>query len=200
MKSLKQIKWDLLVKKYSQVGDALGKGIDSGILETVVALNALGINTRQSCEGHMKYGVASPWVDVENSDQKKIKLGLDEAEKVYRMAEELEKTKGIRDPEVRKLYDKYHDIRNKVVIINLRVVKKLMGLLEGFYCERFVAFDRGLYIRTFGDGGGRLSSKGEVIQAVRSRGLKLIKLREYQEEMKDFTQFLRDRYFGEDTK
>jgi hypothetical protein len=57
-----------------------------------------------------------------------------------------------------------------------------------------------LYIRTFGDGGGRLSSKGEVIQAVRSRGLKLIKLREYQEEMKDFTQFLRDRYFGEDTK
>jgi hypothetical protein len=156
MKSLKQIKWDLLVKKYSQVGDALGKGIDSGILETVVALNALGINTRQSCEGHMKYGVASPWVDVENSDQKKIKLGLDEAEKVYRMAEELEKTKGIRDPEVRKLYDKYHDIRNKVVIINLRVVKKLMGLLEGFYCERFVAFDRGLYIRTFGDGGGRL--------------------------------------------
>jgi len=56
MNNEKRKKWGLLAKKFSSTGDKLGKGIDKKILETVMALNALGINTDQSCEGHLKWG------------------------------------------------------------------------------------------------------------------------------------------------
>jgi len=47
------------------VTDGLGKEIDQGIFDTVVALNVLGIPTRQSCEGHLEWGTGAPWVDIQ---------------------------------------------------------------------------------------------------------------------------------------
>lgn len=38
---------------FSQIGDALGKGIEPGILEQVTYLSLLGFTTTSSCEGHV---------------------------------------------------------------------------------------------------------------------------------------------------
>jgi hypothetical protein len=44
--------------------DALGMPVDTGIVETVVALNLLGFQTLQSCEGHLDHGTPYPWVTL----------------------------------------------------------------------------------------------------------------------------------------
>ncbi len=44
--------------------DALGKRLDEGIKEPVVALRAFGIPTNQSCEGHLDHGNPYPWVQI----------------------------------------------------------------------------------------------------------------------------------------
>jgi hypothetical protein len=45
--------------------DGLGRPIDEGILETVVALNLLGFRSTASCEGHLEHGKPFPWIDFE---------------------------------------------------------------------------------------------------------------------------------------
>lgn len=47
-----------------QTKDLLGKGIEDGIIDTIVGLWANGITTHGSCEGHVKWGRRYPWVDV----------------------------------------------------------------------------------------------------------------------------------------
>lgn len=56
--------WQDMAKQFSRVTDRLGKRIDKGIFETVVALNVLGIQTVGSCEGHIDWGMPHPWVDI----------------------------------------------------------------------------------------------------------------------------------------
>ena len=53
MENKKKSEWDRLSKELSSTTDKLGKPIDKGIIETVIALNALGFKTKMSCEGHI---------------------------------------------------------------------------------------------------------------------------------------------------
>jgi len=55
--------WDEMAKEVDTWVDGIGKRIDEGIKETVIGLNALGVTTRQSCEGHLDWGHPYPWVD-----------------------------------------------------------------------------------------------------------------------------------------
>lgn len=65
-----QKKWAELEDRFRHETDGLDKGIEPGILDVVVGLNALGINTYQSCEGHLKKASRiSPWVEVEVANQ-----------------------------------------------------------------------------------------------------------------------------------
>lgn len=48
--------------------DKLGTPLDPGIEETVIALNLLGLETVQSCEGHLDHGCPYPWVTVINQE------------------------------------------------------------------------------------------------------------------------------------
>lgn len=66
--------WDTMAERFLQVTDKLGKKIDSGIFDTVVTLNVLGVSTVQSCEGHMGWGVPYPWVSIETSLEQKFRL------------------------------------------------------------------------------------------------------------------------------
>lgn len=52
-------------KKFKNVGDRLGLGIDKNIFRSVVILNTLGYKTRQSCEGHLGKYVTKPWIEIE---------------------------------------------------------------------------------------------------------------------------------------
>lgn len=56
----------------SNLTDKLGMPIDSGIFETVVVLNLLGLQTFQSCEGHMDHGCPYPWVMVIDNERSRI--------------------------------------------------------------------------------------------------------------------------------
>lgn len=61
----KEILWKQMTTELSQITDNKGLGIDKGIMNTVVALSVHGINTRQSCEGHLENGTGAPWIDIE---------------------------------------------------------------------------------------------------------------------------------------
>ena len=60
--------WQEAAVYFEKVTDRLGRPIDVGIFDTVVALNVLGIPTLQSCEGHLTHGLPYPWVDIEVID------------------------------------------------------------------------------------------------------------------------------------
>src|SRR5260221_6862287 len=62
--------WRDLTVRISGIADKLGMPIDAGIRETVIALNALGFTTRQSCESHLDHGTGAPWVDVISTSTK----------------------------------------------------------------------------------------------------------------------------------
>jgi hypothetical protein len=57
--------WASEVAKTRQITDGLGKTIDRGIEDTVTALRLMGFQTSGSCEGHVDWGCATPWVDVD---------------------------------------------------------------------------------------------------------------------------------------
>src|SRR5689334_14553390 len=61
----KQQEWEQIAARFYTATDKIGMRIDSGILETVIALNVLGIETSASCEGHLDHGVGAPWIDIE---------------------------------------------------------------------------------------------------------------------------------------
>jgi len=61
--------WSAVNQGMDDVGDALGKKIDSEIRKTVVALNVIGLPPKMSCEGHLYWGCPHPWVDIEWPDE-----------------------------------------------------------------------------------------------------------------------------------
>ena len=64
-KGEKQRRWDEVAERIDRTVDRLGKHIDAGIKEGVVALNVLDINTHSSCEGHLERGIAAPYIDID---------------------------------------------------------------------------------------------------------------------------------------
>src|SRR4051812_12906321 len=61
----KRVQWRETEMELSKVTDKLGTKIETGILPTVVALNILGINTFNSCEGHLDKGLGTPTISIE---------------------------------------------------------------------------------------------------------------------------------------
>ena len=64
----KEQRWREVTAKVLQITDKLGQKVDEGIVEAVVALNALGIATFMSCEGHLDHGIAAPWADFDTKE------------------------------------------------------------------------------------------------------------------------------------
>ncbi len=65
----RQMQLDTYAKEAHEVKDRLGKTLDAGILDTVIALRACDIPTTQSCEGHIDHGHPAPWVHVRAPDE-----------------------------------------------------------------------------------------------------------------------------------
>jgi hypothetical protein len=53
--------------------------IEAGIMPIVAAMNAWGIETSQSCEGHLDWGAPAPWVMFKRANAGKMQRLLDEA-------------------------------------------------------------------------------------------------------------------------
>lgn len=52
--------------------DSLGAPIDAGIVELVVVLNLRGLQTFQSCEGHLDHGSPYPWITLVDRERSRL--------------------------------------------------------------------------------------------------------------------------------
>ena len=71
-----------------------------------------------------------------------------------------------------------------------------MLLLEAFYQERIVPYDRRLVLSFLAHGRSRIQSQGAEFQETAPPEIKQQKLTEYQEEMHAFTAFLKERFLS----
>ena len=174
----KKRSWEEATNEFRRVTDRLGHEIDHGVLETVVALNVLGVNTVQSCEGHLDHGTGAPYIDVAAKDTLELEDRFYEMFGKEEMREEMERISG------------------EIARRNLTERAKLMELLGAFYDNRKAPYDRRLIVQSMGLGRSRIESQGADLQEIAPPAVKQQRLGEYQEEMRAFTTFLKQRYFS----
>lgn len=179
--------WQATAEQLSHTTDALGKGIDPGIFEAVVALNALGIPTVASCEGHLERAIAAPWIDVEPPEVLPLRQQL----------RELQDQEGVqRTPGATYLpSEAVTHLRQEIKARQLATRRQLLAALDAFYRDRWVPADRRLIITSREWlGRSRLECQGTDFQEVAEPATRQQKLVEYQQEMWAFTTHLRARY------
>jgi hypothetical protein len=170
--------WQALQKRFKRVVDNIGKHIDSDILDTVIAFNVAGIHTTASCEGHLDHRAAYPWIDIGHADADSLE------QEILQLL-----SAGKREhKETKQLQQKHR-------LLHLQEEQKLVALLEGFYQHHPFNYDRHLSIWRFPKGEARLQSHGAEYQQFRSAEEKALKLKEYQEEMQAFTDYLQQIHF-----
>jgi hypothetical protein len=189
----KERRWQEVYAHYSQMADKTGRGIDAGILETVVVLNLLGIETTASCEGHLERGQAAPWIDIE------ARSAQEETRQVIYLfthaRKELEK-KHLPEDEINALFAQAHQEQNRVRSIHLAQREKLMCCLTAFYQEHQAPYDHLLVVHPRDTTGrARMESHGASMVNEYDRKERQEKLVSYQQEMAAFTSFLKKKYF-----
>lgn len=148
------------------IADALGRPIDPGIRETVIALNALGMSTVASCEGHLDHGLAAPWIVV--GDPTAMPYAQQAA--------------GLLREGKREQAEESHMTAKRLNLAQRRV---LLDLLDAFYAGRTVAAARRLIINPAEWSGiARLISQGADLQEIATPEERAQKLAEYQDEMR----------------
>lgn len=184
----KERQWQRMAERYAQITDKLGKGIDAGIMETVIVLNLLGMPTRQSCEGHLEHGTCAPWIDV-------YAPGLDEEEQRFhammKHAQQQREQHLSSKEELQRLFAAAHQVRKEIKQQHSKVSQKAMAYLEAFYRTRAVPYDQQLVLRGFWLGSSRIESLGADFQEIVPLDLRQQKLQAYQQEMSAFTDFLK---------
>lgn len=194
-KENKDSNWRAMERYVNTIVDKLGLGIDEGINQAVIAMNVLNINTSQSCEGHIDRGIAAPWIDIQAKETEETKATYKKAIEAYSLAESRE-AEGAPDDELERLYNEYHRLMAEARRPTLEEYKKVMRFLTEFYIDRRVRFDKQLIIVDYKDM-GRLQSQGALTQEIEELDVRQQKLTEYQEEMRDFSTFLKKKYFTE---
>src|SRR5712691_8019638 len=97
-----QERWKQGIEHWECVTDRLGNPIDPGILEAVVALNLLSIQTTASCEGHLDSGHCYPWIDIGYYDEdQEIADDLKQWMALQDQASVMRKATGIEDHDLR---------------------------------------------------------------------------------------------------
>lgn len=209
----KNLKLEEIRHEVENIGDRLGRPIDEGIKETVVMFKASELPTSDSCEGHIARGLPVPYVEVSAPNQPEKRFigqneSFEKAARKYNMTIEEAKTSKIDEAyweavkecsqnEETEEYKKW----NKE---NEKLLAKGHNLLEEFYKERKVEPDVKLQIEE-GVGDFRIHNGGEDYQPVieherefseEEKKARAEKLKKYRPEMKEFTEFLRKKYYG----
>lgn len=177
-----------LRQKLQETTDRLGKKIDGKIFDTILYLNAHGFKTTGSCEGHLDYGLAYPWIDfssVDNEEREELDRVSDQLRKI------LDETNNDYDDEnVLKKKRQQDELINEIQRQNSAVAERLLILLSDFYQNRKVDIDARLIICDMVTD-FRLQPQGGMLQADREEDKKKIYLEKYQQEMSDLTDFLK---------
>ena len=184
----RKAQWDKMYARMSKMTDKLGRGIDAGIMDTVVVLNLLELPTTGSCEGHLDRASGAPWVHVGTNE------GDDEMKAYFHFMQEGKEAHEKGQPS-KHLFEQAHAKRRVVRQKQLIFRQKLVDYLDIFYTSRYVPYDIRLVIQDLGDGTSRLENQGANLQEIATAEIKQQKLREYQAEMQAFTTFLKEQFF-----
>ncbi len=214
-KSAKEVAWEKQRQEIENSADTLGYKIDEQIKESLVAFNLVGLPTSASCEGHVDHGISAPWIEVSAPNQPEERF-FGENEIFQKVAEkygiQVEDMKRMANPEANRAYweavgeascqeetPEYRHWREETQ----KLIEKASGLLEEFYRNREVPPGIKLEISEGGEGEFRVCNGGEDYRPVpedltdeekKQLAQRLVK---YQAEMKEFTAFLKDKYFSE---
>ncbi len=193
----KQQQWDQMEMRFQKAVDGLGKPIDPGVKDTVVVLNLLGFATIRSCEGHIDWGRGYPWIDfaipaAAYSLMEKLDATL---KAVHKKESKLKKKYASEEishhPKLAALYTEVRQLRNAIDLCEQKSLNQLQALLGKFYERRKTSYDRMLTLQ-FRE--KSLSSIGGEWLRTLPQETKEKKLKEYQEEMTLFTNFLIDHF------
>lgn len=207
----KQAAWHAMAAQVDTWVDGLGKGIDSEIKDTVIVLNLLGFKTDGSCEGHIDKGVPAPWVDFTVKDQELDALSQ-QWNAIYQEAnqKELQLKEKYSDPslwtetDIASLEPLWHQrwvVRDQLEKLSRTKISGVRDLIRKFYGKHKKhsddSYDTMLYLWEFGDFHYRLISLGADWQVTRDEKERQKKLKEYKQEMRLFTSFLKNYYFSD---
>lgn len=199
----KQIQWDFMAQEVESRVNALEMLISDEIKETAIILNLLGLRTVQASWGNLKDEHAYPWISFESRDELEFNKQLDDV--CERLADEEESlminhnispsTEMLDQPEAaafNQLFAEYSAMLDKRVKIQYRALLPLQELLKDFYETRPIHYD---YVLRITPHSMRLESSGAAWQLIRSDEERAAYLQAYQNEMQDFTAFLKERFF-----
>jgi hypothetical protein len=203
----KQTKWNDTLSEVEKITDGLGKKVDSGIKETVVAFLVNGIKTNGSCEGHLDRGNHYPYIQIEH------RLNSPEFKDEVTILSEQGKTKGYQSlqniPESDTEFNsKVIELRNQAEKYKKGVETKIKQLLNTFYSSHKPTSND--YILTVWEGGSFFNiepasgagvgkdnwKKFEEKEKLMSPQQKEDFLKNSQAEMKAFTEFLKTKFFN----
>jgi hypothetical protein len=203
----KQELWDAKSAEVNQWTDRRGTPIDEEIKDTIIALNLMGITTRSSCGGHLEHGYSYPFVDIQIATSKLYKMNLKYFDIQEQMKNELLslKTKfpnlsynDIFDlPEgenLRNLTDKRKVLEMSIRQIEIKNLEPLTKLINQFYKNHKISYENMLIVTN--DSRFSLRSIGADRQVIRSQKRRLRYLNDYREEMKAFTNFLKQKFMN----
>lgn len=201
-------KWEATRQEVREMSDRLGEKVDSGIEETVVALNVSGIRTNASCEGHAERDIGAPWVDIAADPDMYEEQHEGENEMIRQVAER----HGIDPnelwvPENRAAEEEYGQRLRGLPLTpefkawaeeNKQLAEKLQTLLDEFYQDRDVpeaqrlAIEKIAYFYRLHNGGEDYrTDTGELTDEERETLAQ--RLPTHQAEMEEFAAFLKER-------
>jgi hypothetical protein len=115
-------KWQEVAQEVSRFADRLGRDLDPGIRDTVIALNILDVPTRQSCEGHLDHGRPYPWVTFGTEETKAL---FEQAGTAF----------------AREEYETARALKHRAEAEQARDQRKVIEALTAFYAQRQVPQD-----------------------------------------------------------
>lgn len=200
----------------------MGYGIEPGIFDTAVGLNALGINTNQSCEGHLDRARVTPWVDVESpnrpeqfKDENKISKQIyqEVADELRLPAEEVERSSTERGKKgwlkvqkrLAKIFKKQPETPEYMQWNeeNKKNYQRVNQLLEEFYRGRKISVNERIRLsRGWKNGFGIYNGQNDYMTAEQKRTERqkqnlAKRLEKYRKEFKEFSEFLKNKYLSE---
>ena len=203
----KQTAWDEMSEKIEQTTDALGKEIEPGIKDAVIASNLLGLHTSSSCEGHADRGMGAPWIQY-RAERKPRERFIGQKE----VLEAIFQKHGLALPETIKwtehpgLYDEWTSLASENgeteeykawCAQRDALAEKINNLLAEFYKERQVTSSAQLVVEAKrGVGSFRLHNGGDDFSGVKKLSKEqqqefAKRLPTCQDEFSAFTKFLK---------
>lgn len=189
----KNTRWAEIAKKVDEFRDGLDKPIDIGIRETLIAMNALGFKTRQSCEGHLDWGLAAPWVEIEVEGVESLH---EKAMEMFDTASNAQEDDHTPYDKVEELFQEAHRMKAEARKPVLEKARQMMSLLGEFYADYLPPHDQILMVDVYPHG-FRVQNIGIELQQIADPETKQRKLQAYKEEMDDFAEFLKSKFFSE---